>query len=61
MNPGMKAAMTRIFNDYARRVNLLKEKDKNLEGSDIREGLSAVLSIRVPEKSSNSKVKRKRN
>ncbi|EAE5903228.1 DNA topoisomerase IV subunit B [Listeria monocytogenes] len=47
---GMKAAMTRIFNDYARRVNLLKEKDKNLEGSDIREGLSAVLSIRVPEK-----------
>lgn len=46
---GMKAAMTRVFNDYARRVGMLKEKDKNLEGSDIREGLSAVLSIRVPE------------
>ncbi|WP_239254825.1 DNA topoisomerase IV subunit B [Listeria ilorinensis] len=46
---GMKAAMTRVFNDYAKRVSLLKEKDKNLEGSDIREGLSAVLSIRVPE------------
>ncbi|WP_099221377.1 DNA topoisomerase IV subunit B [Listeria costaricensis] len=46
---GMKAAMTRVFNDYAKRVGMLKEKDKNLEGSDIREGLSAVLSIRVPE------------
>lgn len=46
---GMKAAMTRVFNDYARRVGMLKEKDKNLEGSDIREGLSAVLSIRIPE------------
>ncbi|EUJ33320.1 DNA topoisomerase IV subunit B [Listeria floridensis FSL S10-1187] len=46
---GMRAAMTRVFNEYAKRVGLLKEKDKNLEGSDIREGLSAVLSIRVPE------------
>jgi topoisomerase-4 subunit B len=46
---GAKTAMTRVFNDYARKVNLLKEKDKNLDGSDVREGLSAVLSIRVPE------------
>ncbi|MBC2098973.1 DNA topoisomerase IV subunit B [Listeria booriae] len=46
---GMKAAMTRVFNEYARRVGVLKEKDKNLEGSDIREGLAAVLSIRIPE------------
>ncbi|WP_163653526.1 DNA topoisomerase IV subunit B [Listeria sp. PSOL-1] len=46
---GMKAAITRVFNEYAKRVGLLKEKDKNLEGSDIREGISAVLSIRVPE------------
>ncbi len=46
---GMKAAMTRVFNEYAKRVGILKEKDKNLEGSDIREGLSAVLSVRVPE------------
>lgn len=37
------------MNDYARKTNLLKEKDKNLEGSDYREGLSAVLSILVPE------------
>jgi topoisomerase-4 subunit B len=41
--------MTRIFNDYARKVSLLKEKEKNLEGADIREGLSAIISIRVPE------------
>ncbi|QEA53781.1 DNA topoisomerase IV subunit B [Loigolactobacillus coryniformis] len=46
---GMKTALTRSFNDYARKVNLLKEKDKNLEGSDVREGLSAVISIRIPE------------
>lgn len=47
---GMRSAMTRVFNEYAKRVGLLKEKDKNLEGSDIREGLSAVLSVRVPER-----------
>jgi topoisomerase IV subunit B len=46
---GAKAALTRIFNEYARKVSLLKEKDKNLDGSDIREGLSAVISVRVPE------------
>ncbi|MFS0777346.1 DNA topoisomerase IV subunit B [Neobacillus sp. 3P2-tot-E-2] len=46
---GSKTAMTRVFNDYARKVSLLKEKEKNLEGADIREGLSAIISIRVPE------------
>jgi topoisomerase-4 subunit B len=46
---GTRTAMTRIFNDYARKVSLLKEKEKNLEGADIREGLSAIISIRVPE------------
>lgn len=46
---GSKTAMTRVFNDYARKVALLKEKEKNLEGADIREGLSAIISIRVPE------------
>lgn len=46
---GLKTALTKAFNEYARKVNLLKEKDKNLEGSDFREGLAAVLSIRVPE------------
>ncbi|MFA9494147.1 DNA topoisomerase IV subunit B [Streptococcus sp. E17BB] len=46
---GFKTAITKSLNDYARKTGLLKEKDKNLEGSDYREGLSAVLSILVPE------------
>ncbi|MFJ7952791.1 DNA topoisomerase IV subunit B [Lysinibacillus sp. NPDC096418] len=46
---GAKTALTRVFNEYARKIGLLKEKDKNLEGSDIREGLSAVISVRIPE------------
>ncbi|WP_409299065.1 DNA topoisomerase IV subunit B [Peribacillus sp. SCS-26] len=46
---GAKTAMTRVFNEYARKSGLLKEKDKNLEGSDIREGLSAIVSVRIPE------------
>ncbi|MDQ6598273.1 DNA topoisomerase IV subunit B [Bacillus salipaludis] len=46
---GSKTAMTRVFNDYARKVALLKEKDKNLDGADIREGLSAIISVRIPE------------
>ncbi|KRM77199.1 DNA topoisomerase IV subunit B [Secundilactobacillus collinoides] len=46
---GMRSAWTKAFNEYAKKVGLLKEKDKNLEGSDVREGLSAVISLRVPE------------
>ncbi|MCM3762106.1 DNA topoisomerase IV subunit B [Alkalihalobacillus oceani] len=46
---GAKAGMTRAFNEYARKVKLLKEKDKNLDGSDIREGFTAIVSVRVPE------------
>ncbi|MFD1466261.1 DNA topoisomerase IV subunit B [Lapidilactobacillus mulanensis] len=46
---GMKSGWTKAFNDYARKVGLLKDKDKNLEGSDVREGLSAVISVRIPE------------
>ena len=46
---GAKAVLTRIFNDYARRNGLLKEKEKNLEGADIREGLAAIVSVRIPE------------
>ncbi|PTF27239.1 DNA topoisomerase IV subunit B [Staphylococcus cohnii] len=46
---GFKTAMTRVFNDYARRINELKEKDKNIDGNDIREGLTAIISIRIPE------------
>ncbi|GGI13609.1 DNA topoisomerase IV subunit B [Gottfriedia solisilvae] len=46
---GAKTALTRAFNEYARKVNILKEKDKNLEGADIREGLAAIVSVRIPE------------
>ena len=46
---GMKTALTKAFNEYARKVGLLKEKDKNLEGSDVREGLTSIVSLRVPE------------
>ena len=46
---GMKTAVTRAFNEYARKSGLLKEKDKNLDGSDIREGLAAIVSVRIPE------------
>jgi topoisomerase IV subunit B len=46
---GAKTAITRSINEYARKTNLLKEKDKNLDGSDIREGLTAVVSVRIPE------------
>ncbi|EGQ2901517.1 DNA topoisomerase IV subunit B [Staphylococcus pseudintermedius] len=46
---GFKTAMTRVFNEYARRIGDLKAKDKNLEGNDIREGLTAIISVRIPE------------
>ena len=46
---GMRSGWTKAFNDYARKVGLLKERDKNLEGTDVREGLSAVISLRIPE------------
>ena len=46
---GMKSAWTKAFNEYARKVDLIKAKDKNLEGSDVREGLACVVSVRSPE------------
>lgn len=46
---GFRAGITRAFNDYARKKGLIKDKDPNLEGIDIREGLTAIISIRVPE------------
>ncbi|RXZ80187.1 DNA topoisomerase IV subunit B [Paenibacillaceae bacterium] len=44
---GFKAAYTRIMNDYARKNTLLKEKEKNLEGNDLREGMMAVINIKM--------------
>lgn len=46
---GFKGAFTKAINDYARKTGLLKEKDKNLEGNDVREGLTTILSVSVPE------------
>lgn len=46
---GYRSALTRALNDYARKYQLIKEKDSNLEGTDIREGLTTVLSLRIPE------------
>lgn len=46
---GFKSAFTKAVNDYARKYGLLKEKDKNLEGQDVREGLTTILNVSVPE------------
>jgi topoisomerase-4 subunit B len=46
---GFKTAYTRVMNDYARKAALLKEKDKNLEGNDLREGMMAVVNIKMSE------------
>ena len=46
---GFKSGLTKVFNEYARKYELLKKKDKNLEGTDVREGLTAILSVKIPE------------
>ena len=46
---GYKTAFTKVINEYARETGLLKEKDKNFEGSDVREGLTSIISCSIPE------------
>ena len=46
---GFRSGFTKVFNEYARKYGLLKQKDKNLEGSDVREGLTAIISVKIPE------------
>ena len=46
---GLKSALTKVFNDYAKNNGYLKNKDKNFEGTDVREGLTVVLSLKIPE------------
>ena len=46
---GLKSALTKVFNEYARENGILKAKDKNLEGTDTREGLTAIISLKIPE------------
>lgn len=47
---GYKTGLTKVFNEFARKLGILKEKDKNFDGNDIREGLTSVLSLSIPEK-----------
>ncbi len=47
MRPGFKTAYTRVMNEYARKRGILKEKDKNLDGTDLREGMMAVINIKM--------------
>ena len=56
---GFKRALTKVFNDYARSHNILKEKDNNLQGEDIREGITAVVSVKVREPQFEGQTKTK--
>ena len=56
---GFKAALTRVINDYARKNNLLKEKEDNLTGDDIREGLTAVILVKLPDPQFEGQTKNK--
>ncbi len=47
---GFKTGITKVFNDYARANGILKAKDTNFDGSDVREGLTAVINLKIPEK-----------
>lgn len=56
---GFRAAMTKLINDFARKQNLLKDKDDNLTGDDIREGLTAVVSVKLGEPQFEGQTKTK--
>ena len=56
---GFRAALTRVINDYARKSSLLKEKDDNLTGDDIREGLTAIILVKLPDPQFEGQTKNK--
>jgi len=56
---GFKAALTRVINDYARKNNILKANENNLSGEDVREGISAILSVKIPEPQFEGQTKTK--
>jgi len=56
---GFKTALTRVINDYSRKFNFLKEKDANLTGDDVREGLTAIISVKIPEPQFEGQTKTK--
>lgn len=56
---GFKSALTRIINDYARKTGMIKENDSNLTGDDVREGLTAIISVKIPEPQFEGQTKTK--
>ncbi|WP_027093028.1 DNA topoisomerase (ATP-hydrolyzing) subunit B [Cohnella thermotolerans] len=56
---GFKSALTRIINDYARKMNIMKESESNLTGDDVREGLTAIISVKIPEPQFEGQTKTK--
>ncbi|MHA6481586.1 DNA topoisomerase (ATP-hydrolyzing) subunit B [Paenibacillus sp. strain BS8-2] len=56
---GFKSALTRIINDYARKMNLIKDNDSNFSGDDVREGLTAIISVKIPEPQFEGQTKTK--
>jgi DNA gyrase subunit B len=56
---GFRSAITRVINDYARRYNYIKESDQNLSGEDVREGLTAIISVKIPEPQFEGQTKAK--
>ena len=56
---GFRTALTRVINDYARKQNMLKEKDSNLTGDDVREGLAAVISVKLSDPQFEGQTKAK--
>lgn len=56
---GFKSAITKVFNDYARKNNIIKEKDDNLSGDDLREGLAAIVSIKISDPQFEGQTKQK--
>lgn len=56
---GFKSALTRIINDYARKMNFLKDSDSNFSGDDVREGLTSIISVKIPEPQFEGQTKTK--
>lgn len=56
---GFKSALTRIINEYSRKMNAIKDNDSNLSGDDVREGLTAIISVKIPEPQFEGQTKTK--
>lgn len=56
---GFKSALTRVINDYARKTNVLKDSNSNLSGDDVREGIAAIISVKIPDPQFEGQTKTK--